>query len=232
MRRLTLNLPARVPERLLGGEQPHPQQRHRHAEDRAEQHVGRRVHAQAHQGQGGHGDERGRGPAAAMPPPAGRYQRVQRAGQHDAQPLDLGRRHGEASPAELGRHPEGQRPVHDKQESRRQQGEHLIADDQHQQPPEPAQHVSASRSTNPAMTVASAAPASAITLATAVNPGTGAPAHRPSGRPAPGARRPGLVGARRRPSRPGRRLRRRRLYWSRTRLLGLAWSFMLPACIH
>ena len=22
------------------------------------------------------------------------------------------------------------------------------------------------------------------------------------------------------------------LYWSRTRLLGLAWSFMLPACIH
>ena len=127
-------------ERLLRGEQPHPQQRHAHAEDRAEQHVGRRGHAQAHQGQAGHGDERDRGPAAAMPPPAGRHQRVQRAGQHETQPLDLGRRHREASPAKLDRHAEGQRPVHDKQESRRQHGEHLVADDQHQQPPEPAQH--------------------------------------------------------------------------------------------
>jgi hypothetical protein len=127
-------------ERLLRGEQPHPQQRHAHAEDRAEQHIGRRGHAQAHQGQAGHGDERGRGPAAAMPPPADRHQRVQGAGQHEAQPPDLGRRHREASPAKLGQHPEGQRPVYDKQESVRQHDEHLVADDQHQQPPEPAQH--------------------------------------------------------------------------------------------
>ena len=127
-------------ERLLRGEQPQPQQRHSHAEDRAEQHIGRRVHTQPHPGQANHRDDHGRGPAAAAPPPAGRHQRVQRAGQHGAHLLDLNRRHAEASPAKLDQHPERQRPVHDKQENRRQQGEHLIADDQHQQMPEPAQH--------------------------------------------------------------------------------------------
>jgi hypothetical protein len=33
-----------------------------------------------------------------------------------------------------------ERPVHDKQENRGQQREHLVADDQHQQMPEPAEH--------------------------------------------------------------------------------------------
>ena len=57
---------------------------------------------------------------------------------HGAHGLDRGRWHREASPAKKDRHAEGQRPVHDKQDERRQEGEYFVADDQHQQMPEPA----------------------------------------------------------------------------------------------
>ena len=127
-------------ERLPRGEQPQPQQRHGHTQHGAEQHIGRCVHTQPHPGQANHRDDHDRGPAAAAPPPAGRHQRIQRAGQHRAHRRDLNRRHRKATPAELDQHAERQRPVHDKQDDRRQQHEHLVADHQHQQMPQPAEH--------------------------------------------------------------------------------------------
>jgi hypothetical protein len=81
--------------------------------------------------------------AAAQPPrrrhgPGGTS--VYSAPARTAQMVSIATEGSAKPPQRLERHPERERPVHSRQEDRRQQDQELVAEEQDQQVPEPAEH--------------------------------------------------------------------------------------------
>jgi hypothetical protein len=107
-------------EDLVGGEPAEGEQRDGHANDGAQQYVGRGVEAERDPGQARQCHDRGRRPLAGLPPSALRHQHVERADQARGQHCDLDRRQRIAVPVPVDDGPEGPGPL---EHSRQDQGQ-------------------------------------------------------------------------------------------------------------